>query len=1096
MAGQGRRRETVASGLTALAPEPVGGRIPASPAPAGDADWRAAGIDALPAFVDALDVCLLVLDTEGDVRSINRAGAQLLGYEPDDLVGRNWFDTCLPTDVRRDLKRYQQDLIDRDSDLLDPFENEVVTRDGGRLTVAWRNTVVRGLDRRVLGTFCAGVDVTRQRRLEDQERRESRRTAVLVSLQNAATEMTERQTMVAWLRAVMDLTGSERGWVRAISPSRDGWRQVTLQDDRELARDVPLDGHANPFTDLGTGVEGDAGVARSIDAAVGGDNGPSLTLCVADKHRPYDEIDQTTAHLFAHNLWQTLQRERTLAALEESERRAQDIISGAGAGMWEWDLRTGALTINDRWAEIVGAKGDDLRPATLATLVNLIHPDDLERVRTDVRAHLWGETASFQCEMRVRHGAGHWIWVIDRGKVVERDSRGRARRMSGFRVDVTHRKEVELARQGMQDRLAMAERIARFGNLDWNLQTGNIIWSAEVPRILGIPPADLGHTLEEILTFAHPDERPAVDARIRQAAAGGDRFAFDSRIIRGDGLERRIQVRGEVITGAGGKPERVLGTVQDVTEKETAFNSTRALRDIAEQVGTGDEAATLERALAWCETISGSTLSALYVVSEDGTTVRRSTLSARCRESCPDLADEGGPWPVEGAAPWLSAVSQGQVVILNDGPGAGPTDHPLCGRAAVDRWMSVPVVEKGRVRAFLGVANKRGLYEPEDGRSLSVIASYLWRMMGRLRAERKTRRAIERVRTLSAALEQSAALILVFNTDLRVEYANPAFERLTGRAAADLVGRDVRSVLRWDTDPGTFDKMWATLRAGRVWKGTFRNTDARGRAYWELVSVSPIQDADGHITHFVSHGEDITERTEVEQALQNERTINELQREFIALVSHEFRTPLAVIDSSAQRILRRPDRFARDDVLARMGEVRQMVKHLSELMESVLSLSRLDAGKIKFEPRTVDMTAVVRETCNTHLLVTPGRRITLAVPDDPVPLLGDSRLLAIILSNLLSNAIKYSAPETEILVSVTADDERVHVAVRDHGRGIPENELSRVFTRFFRASTSAGSPGSGIGLYLSRRLAAMHSGDITVTSKTGEGSRFVLTLPR
>lgn len=227
-----------------------------------------------------------------------------------------------------------------------------------------------------------------------------------------------------------------------------------------------------------------------------------------------------------------------------------------------------------------------------------------------------------------------------------------------------------------------------------------------------------------------------------------------------------------------------------------------------------------------------------------------------------------------------------------------------------------------------------------------------------------------------------------------------------------------------------------------------------------------------------------------------ERELSGLQRQFVSMVSHEFRTPLAIIDGIAQRIMRRLDKLGPDTVRESQQKVRLAVTRLTELMESVLSASRLEEGRIAFEPDVCPLVDLITDIHNSYSELNKDREIFLDVDRLPKTMIADGKLLRQIISNLLSNAIKYSPGGKRVWVNGHLDEQNdLLIAVRDEGVGIPEAELAKLFQRFFRASTSAGIAGSGIGLNLVQHFVELHGGRIEVDSTEGVGSTFTVRFP-
>jgi signal transduction histidine kinase len=269
----------------------------------------------------------------------------------------------------------------------------------------------------------------------------------------------------------------------------------------------------------------------------------------------------------------------------------------------------------------------------------------------------------------------------------------------------------------------------------------------------------------------------------------------------------------------------------------------------------------------------------------------------------------------------------------------------------------------------------------------------------------------------------------------------------------------------------------------------------------EVIELAgkPMFDSAQRFAGFRGMGRDVTgsvrQRAEVERALISEREANAQHRRFISIASHEFRTPLAVIDSATQRLVA----TLPDDLPAEVGKrllrIRGAVARMTQIIDRTLATARLDEGRIEFKPEVFDLAALLRELCERQRSITPEFEF---VCDAPVgfQLDADPRLVDQIFTNLLSNAVKYSGVARRVELTLAADDRICRVAVRDFGVGIDADEVAQLFQRFFRARSSNGVAGTGIGLHLVRELVRMHGGEVDVRSRIGEGSVFEVRLPR
>jgi len=231
-------------------------------------------------------------------------------------------------------------------------------------------------------------------------------------------------------------------------------------------------------------------------------------------------------------------------------------------------------------------------------------------------------------------------------------------------------------------------------------------------------------------------------------------------------------------------------------------------------------------------------------------------------------------------------------------------------------------------------------------------------------------------------------------------------------------------------------------------------------------------------------------------ALKREKELSGLQRQFVSMVCHEFRTPLAIIDGNAYRLINRHNTMTPDRLELTLGKIRLSVNRLTDLIESVLSAARLESGSIKFEPQPCDPTEMIREVIANYQEVYPQHRIVADLEPLPSEFVMDIKLMRQVISNLLGNAIKYSPEGTCVWVDGSSTDcGSFAVSVRDEGVGIPAAELDRLFERFFRASTSTGIAGTGIGLHIVKTLVDLHGGGVNVESEEEKGTVFSVHLP-
>jgi signal transduction histidine kinase len=233
-------------------------------------------------------------------------------------------------------------------------------------------------------------------------------------------------------------------------------------------------------------------------------------------------------------------------------------------------------------------------------------------------------------------------------------------------------------------------------------------------------------------------------------------------------------------------------------------------------------------------------------------------------------------------------------------------------------------------------------------------------------------------------------------------------------------------------------------------------------------------------------------KARTEEALASETEAKHRQRQFLSMVSHEFRTPLAIIDSAAQIL---GMRAATDDSgHRRLDTIRGSVQRLIGLIEVCLADEQLEAGTITIKQEAFDLAEMLVRAVENQCAANPARSIRLTA-EAPLAAWGDPQMLALAVGNLIGNAIKYSPEHQAVEVAAAERDGMLAVTVSDHGIGIPAQDIPQLFRRFHRASNARGVPGSGIGLHMVRQIADLHGGEVSIQSRVGEGTVVTLRLP-
>ncbi|MDO8608378.1 MAG: hybrid sensor histidine kinase/response regulator [Phaeospirillum sp.] len=277
------------------------------------------------------------------------------------------------------------------------------------------------------------------------------------------------------------------------------------------------------------------------------------------------------------------------------------------------------------------------------------------------------------------------------------------------------------------------------------------------------------------------------------------------------------------------------------------------------------------------------------------------------------------------------------------------------------------------------------------------------------------------------------------------------------------------------------------------------------RAWRDITTIADLNQAlsdlnaslEQKVTERTRKLEDSTEaltrsKLRAETALSRETEAKRQLRQFLSMVSHEFRTPLAIIDSSAQ-MLRLHAEKGDPSSLPRIDTIRGGVQRLLGLIDTCLADEQLDSGRIVLHEKAFDLTTMIDVAIAHHRVAAPSHSYATKL-ESPLMVWGDPGMVGLVINNLLGNAIKYSPENTEIRIIARHENGDIELNVIDQGIGIPAEDLTAIFERFHRASNASGIPGSGIGLHMVHQIVEMHGGCVGVQSYVGKGSCFTVRL--
>lgn len=350
---------------------------------------------------------------------------------------------------------------------------------------------------------------------------------------------------------------------------------------------------------------------------------------------------------------------------------------------------------------------------------------------------------------------------------------------------------------------------------------------------------------------------------------------------------------------------------------------------------------------------------------------------------------------------------------------------------------------------------------------------------------------------LAAILNNSGDGVFILNPDLTFQQVNLAFEHMTGWHTDDVLTMSKDEVIVWDKlenlDLETaIASGWPHGQAQKSHvetiyvEGDLVRRD--GMAISIGITYAPLLTEDGRLESIIANVRDIT----------NFRKAQEMQSVFISTIHHELRTPIAIIKGYASTLRREDVEWESSVIRDNSAIIEEEADRLTSLVEDLLTASKIQAEReVKLNLADVHLETVALRSVE-RLEGQSKHRMVISFPDNFPVIQGDEARLRQAIDNLLTNAIKYSPPDKTITVGGRFTDSNLTVFVRDEGQGIPQNQLNRVFERFYRIDDklTRKTQGTGLGLYLVKAIIEAHGGEISVKSNVGHGSTFYFTLPR
>lgn len=824
-------------------------------------------------------------------------------------------------------------------------------------------------------------------------------------------------------------------------------------------------------------------------------------------------------------------RKNAEEALRVSEERYRLIAENTADTIFLFDMNLNYSYISPAIVNLLGYTPDELMMLGLEKIMSsnswkLVQQTLMEEIEHEKSGKADPKRSRLLITEQYRKD-GTKIWVEGTSSFV-RDKQGKPINILAVSRDISQRIRVEEELLKSEERFRNLYENAPIG-LYRTTQDGKILLANRaLVKLLGY--SSFNELMERNLTKDGFEPSYEREEFIRQIENKGEIYNLEAKWICHNGNVIVVRESAKAIRDSNGKTLYYDGTIEDITARKRAEEVQTAIYRISE---SAQAELGLDLLFSSIHTIISELMPTKNFYIALYNSVSKSV-------HFPYYADEFDSVPLP------RKLSRGLTdYVLHTGKSLLATPQVFeqlvrdghvesIGAHSVD-WLGVPLkTQQGETIGVMAVQTYT-----EDIRLTATDQNILEFVSTQVAMAIERKRAEEELRRLTHAIEQSLVSVVITNAFGDIEYVNPKFTQITGYTKDEVCGKNPRILRSGETVPEQYKQLWETISSGKEWRGEFHNKKKNGELFWETASISPVRNEKSVITHFVAIKEDITERKRVEKELEDyqshleilikertkeleevntrlqeeivkqkeaeekvkgalvkEKEFSELKSKFISIASHEFRTPLSVIFSSTELLQRYGRKWNEDQYVEQIERVKFNVHYLTEIMDDVLTISRVDTGKIKFAPKETNLEALCLGLIeDINLLLTKKHQLQFKFALKEKYFMLDERLLKYVLLNLLSNAIKYSNKGGKIIFNIGLDHDNLIFEIEDEGIGIPEKDQSYLFEPFHRGENVGEIQGTGLGMSIVKRSVDVHNGSITFESKVNVGTKFTVKIP-
>lgn len=799
------------------------------------------------------------------------------------------------------------------------------------------------------------------------------------------------------------------------------------------------------------------------------------------------------------------------------------------------NLKSGKYVyVNKAVTKLVGYDPEEFMAKGFEFVTSLIHPDDvpaiikqnnmvLKKAKASKRESTTREQ-TVSVEYRMRHKAGHWVWLYSDVSIYDWTPGGKAKHIMNMCIDITDRKESEIRLREManklearaknsSEQLQAAIQASKMGIWEWNIETNKVSWSNELKQLYGLKASD-EVSYEKYFELIHPDDVDKMRNTIEHAQKTGRKYSFEHRIIWPDGSIHWVLGKGQAFK-KDGKTVRMAGISLDINARKKAEELYQrqneylsVLNETALEVskGIGNQNRILQIILEKATRLSQTSSGYIYI-NDRGTSQLAVRAASGVFKSHLGHKIKSG----EGLAGKVWKTGKFKTVGDYDSWQGRQKNFP---KGVLKAAIGVPLYSGSERIGVIALAHQhaRNAFPVDEVTALKRLADLASIALDNARLYRESQ---EREQRFSMLADNAPVLIWMAGAGRHSTYFNKTWTDFTGRKLKSELGKGWMNRIHPDDIESCLSVYSTAFDNRQPCMMEYRLKHHSGQYRWVLDNGSPRYSSDGAFLGYIGSCIDIedlkstTIRTKELEAITASLTeqraqlveLNSAKDEFISLASHQLRTPATGVKQFLGMLLENYFGELADDQRTMLEYAYESNERQLEVINDLLRVAQVDAGKVLLSKENHDIADMLEDIMQEQRSQFARRKqkVILDRPKEPVFAPIDERRMRMVVENLIDNASKYTPEGKRITVTVdkSKNGETALIKVKDEGVGIAESDMPKLFQKFSRLENplSVQVGGTGIGLYWAKKIVDLHGGTINLQSKPGKGSTFIVRIP-